>query len=204
MRRDSVVRRPTGAAIARACSWCPSKDMSNPFLTKDGKRTASRSAERTPGGRLEVLIAIDGGEIRGALQDGDGVPMPNRNVHLREDPPRFDCFKIAPRPGRPLPIFADPLRRVLAVCGRTPGRRRFGAALGMSRGCRRQSYSDRRLAGHRAAPPAAKRLKRAVPQQRALRSTGQDAKRDAERSWAFLIAPRLEAPPARRVPKSLL
>lgn len=67
-RRDSVVRRPTGGAIARACSRCPSKDMSNPFLTKDGKRTASRSAERTPGGRLEVLIAFDAGEIRGAFR----------------------------------------------------------------------------------------------------------------------------------------
>ena len=33
------------------------------------------------------------------------VPMPNRNVHLREDPPRFDCFKIAPRPGRPPTAF---------------------------------------------------------------------------------------------------
>jgi hypothetical protein len=83
----------------------PEQGYVNPFLTKDGKRTASRSAERTPGGRLEVLIAIDGGEIRGALQDGDGVPMPNRNVHLREDPPRFDCFKIAPRPGRAATAF---------------------------------------------------------------------------------------------------
>jgi len=88
-----------------------------------------READRIEIGRKDAwrafggAIAFDGGEIRGALQDGDGVPMPNRNVHLREDPPRFDCFKTSPRSGRPLPLFADPLRRVLAVCGRTPGRR---------------------------------------------------------------------------------
>jgi len=43
--------------------------------------------------RLEVLIAFDGGEIRGALQDAGGLPMTNRNVHLLTDPPRFDRFK---------------------------------------------------------------------------------------------------------------
>ncbi|HLK64645.1 MAG TPA: carboxypeptidase-like regulatory domain-containing protein [Bryobacteraceae bacterium] len=44
-------------------------------------------------GLLEIVIAFDGGEIAGVLQDATGDPRPNSNVRLLEDPPRFDQFR---------------------------------------------------------------------------------------------------------------
>jgi hypothetical protein len=46
-------------------------------------------------GKLEVLMAFDGGEVSGTVEDGSGAPLPSAVVHLLTDPPRFDQQKLA-------------------------------------------------------------------------------------------------------------
>jgi hypothetical protein len=41
-------------------------------------------------GKLEVLIAFDGGEVSGSVEDANGAPLSGAVVRLLTDPPRFD------------------------------------------------------------------------------------------------------------------